>query len=140
MGKSQRRVDGELTPHFEALGVPPQHQADFFATRGCGLLALSTSQRELKQLQHSVRLQIAQGRVRMAEQWMELGTPAEEQERVLQELRTRADAGATEELRALNAEMAELTSKRESRQEILGKVQVYSALGEQIQDFEREAS
>jgi hypothetical protein len=135
-----RKVDTDLRGHFAVLGAPVQQQEDFFASRGRGLPALVLSQRELLRLQHSARLRVAEGRVRMAELWMELGTPAPEQELVLQRLRACAERDVLSELRGLGDENCRLEAKIESHKEILRKYDSYAALDQQIQEFERTAS
>jgi len=134
-----RKVDAELRGHFAVMGTPVQQQEEFFASRGTGLPALASAQRELLRLQHSARLRVAEGRVRMAEQWMELGSSGSEQEAVLQRLRTCAERDALSELRALGEETGRLEAKIEGRREILHKYEACSGLEQESQEFEREA-
>uniref|UniRef100_A0A7S4SDZ2 Kinesin motor domain-containing protein n=1 Tax=Alexandrium monilatum TaxID=311494 RepID=A0A7S4SDZ2_9DINO len=134
------RVDEELMRHYEALATPEQQRCSFFERRGEGLPALAASQQELQQLQHSSRMNIAQGRLQLVEQWMELGTPAPAQDRVLQALRESSSRGQLEELRVLNTEMQRLGEKIRHRQTILEHMKSLSGLEDQIQEFERKAS
>jgi len=136
----QRQADEDLAAHFQALNTPQAQREEFLARRGRGLPSLVASQQELQQLQHSARLRIAHGRIRMVEQWMELGTPCVERDRVLQLLRDASDAGALEEVRATEAQLEQLEAKIRSRQEILAQVRNLSLMEEQIQVFERDAS
>jgi len=134
-----QKVSNDLDGHFAVFGLVA-HREDFFANRGTGLPALAASQRELQRLQHRVRLSVAEGRVKMAEQWMELGSSGTEQEAVLQRLRHCAAQDALAELRAIKEETGSLGAKIELRKEILLKFEGCGILEQSIQEFEREAS
>lgn len=138
-GAQLQKVSKDLDDHFTVLGLLTQRE-EFFASRGSGIPALAASQRELLRLQHRARLSVAEGRVKMAEQWMVTATCGTEQEAVLQRLRQCAAQDALAELQAIKEETTRLGTKIELRKDILTKFDGCGALDQQIRDFEKDAS